>query len=84
MKRLTKISIADRIYDTVKELSETSAGEVLDLAERLKAKQAEDEKGKAIESEAPEDGFFSCAGIWQGRDLTQDSLRALAWRDNKA
>ena len=36
------MSIADKIYETAKELSETSAGEVLDLAERLKAKQNED------------------------------------------
>jgi uncharacterized protein involved in tellurium resistance len=38
------MSIADRIYETVKGLPETSAGEVLDLAEKLKTKQAEDEK----------------------------------------
>lgn len=36
------MSIADKIYETAKELSETSAGEVLDLAERLKAKQNDD------------------------------------------
>lgn len=110
------MSIADRIYETVKELSETSAGEVLDLAERLKAKQAEDEKmrkAKALatldkykgrydgkpfdrdecyerglsdtaETESNQDSFFSVAGIWKGRDVTLESLRAQAWRNNKA
>ena len=28
--------------------------------------------------------FFNCAGIWENRDdITQESIRAKAWRDNK-
>jgi hypothetical protein len=27
--------------------------------------------------------FFSCAGIWENRDINQDTIRAKAWRDTK-
>ncbi len=48
------MSIPERLYETVNELSKTSVGEELDLAERLKAKQAEDERMKR--ANAPSDG----------------------------
>jgi hypothetical protein len=31
----------------------------------------------------PETDFFDCAGIWESRDINQESIRAKAWRDNK-
>lgn len=30
-------------------------------------------------TEESEADFFALAGIWQGRDITQDSLRQMAW-----
>ena len=30
-----------------------------------------------------ETDFFSYAGIWENRDINQESIRAKAWRDNK-
>ena len=30
-----------------------------------------------------ETDFFSYAGIWENRDINQESIRAMAWRDNK-
>jgi hypothetical protein len=30
-----------------------------------------------------EGDFFNCAGIWENRDINQESIRAKAWRDNK-
>ncbi|NOT83242.1 MAG: hypothetical protein HOP02_00360 [Methylococcaceae bacterium] len=37
----------------------------------------------ANESVAEAD-FFNCAGIWKNRDdITQESIRTKAWRDNK-
>jgi len=27
--------------------------------------------------------FFSCAGIWENRDINQESLRAKAWPDHR-
>ncbi|MBL6987766.1 MAG: DUF2281 domain-containing protein [Methylobacter sp.] len=38
------MNIAERIYATVKTLPEHTAAEVLDFAESLKAKQADDER----------------------------------------
>jgi len=38
------MNIAERIYETVKTLPEHTATEVLDFAESLKAKQADDER----------------------------------------
>jgi hypothetical protein len=33
--------------------------------------------------ELPANGdFFACAGIWKYRDITQETLRGLTWRDN--
>ncbi len=29
-----------------------------------------------------ETDFFSYAGIWESRDINQESIRAKAWRDN--
>jgi hypothetical protein len=40
------MSIADRIYETVKALTEPSACKVLDLAESLKAKQNGDDQAQ--------------------------------------
>ena len=31
-----------------------------------------------------ETDFFSYAGIWENRDINQESIRAMAWRDNKS
>ena len=31
-----------------------------------------------------ETDFFSYAGIWENRDINQESIRAKAWRDNKS
>ena len=31
-----------------------------------------------------ESDFFSYAGIWENRDINQESIRAKAWRDNKS
>lgn len=31
----------------------------------------------------PETDFFNCAGIWENRDISLESIRAEAWRDNK-
>jgi hypothetical protein len=41
---VNSMSIAERIYETVKTLSENVASEVLNFAEGLKAKQAEDKR----------------------------------------
>ena len=30
-----------------------------------------------------ETDFFSYAGIWENRDINQESIRAMAWRDNE-
>lgn len=27
-----------------------------------------------------QEGFFSCAGLWKDRDITQESLHEQAWR----
>jgi hypothetical protein len=32
---------------------------------------------------ASEADFFNCAGIWENREISQESIRAKAWRDNK-
>lgn len=65
------MSIADRIYETVKELSETSAGEVLDLAERLKAIQAEDDKVRKINALATLDKY---RGLYDGKPFNREEL----------
>ena len=31
----------------------------------------------------PETDFFSYAGVWENRNINQESIRAKAWRDNK-
>lgn len=41
---VNSMSIAERIYETVKTLPDNTATEVLNFAENLKAKQAEDER----------------------------------------
>ena len=30
-----------------------------------------------------EDDFFNAAGLWKDRDISQESIRAEAWRDNE-
>ena len=72
------MNIAEKIYETVKTLPEQQAAEVLDYAEKLKNKGLE----TVDKSEPGQADFFSVAGIWQGRDVTEASLRDLAWRNN--
>lgn len=55
------MNIAEQIYETVKTLPEQSACEVLDFAEKLKAKQVENEqarKEKALATLAKYRGRF--------------------------
>ena len=33
--------------------------------------------------QAADADFFNCAGIWENRDINQETIRAKAWRDNK-
>jgi hypothetical protein len=35
----------------------------------------------SVNESMPEADFFNCAGIWENRDINQDSIRAKAWRD---
>ncbi len=37
----------------------------------------------AAKESTSEADFFNCAGIWENRDISQESIRAKAWRDNK-
>lgn len=32
---------------------------------------------------APENDFFACAGIWQGRNIDQETIRCDAWRQGQ-
>jgi hypothetical protein len=72
------MSIADRIYETVKALPESSACKVLDFAESLKAKQSEgdrvgNEKSKLITKFA---GVLAKSPSFQGDPLEiQKSIR---------
>lgn len=65
------MNIADRIYETVKGLPETSAIEVLDLAERLKAKQADDEKTRKAKALATLDKY---RGLYDGKPFNREEL----------
>lgn len=40
------------------------------------------ELAPAESTSTAETDFFDCAGMWEQRDVTQESLRAQAWRDN--
>lgn len=73
-------SIAEQIFEAVKALPEQQAAEVLDFAEFLKAKAG---KQLAENIDSTENEFFSYAGLWQDRDISQESLRKEAWRENR-
>ncbi len=38
---------------------------------------------KAADESTSETDFFDCAGIWENRDINQESIRAKAWRTNR-
>jgi Protein of unknown function (DUF2281) len=70
--------IAEKILETVKTLPDQQAEEVLDFAQYLQSKA-----GQKAEGQLPTNGdFFACAGIWKDRDINQETLRGMAWRDN--
>jgi hypothetical protein len=62
-------SSADRLYEIVRDLPEDKLAEIIDFAEFLKAKTA---------AEKPD--FFAFAGLWDEREISQESLRKQAWR----
>jgi len=37
----------------------------------------------ATSEQSAEADFFNCAGIWENRDINQESIRAKAWRNNQ-
>jgi hypothetical protein len=37
----------------------------------------------AAELSTSEADFFSCAGIWENRDINQESIRAKVWPDHR-
>jgi Protein of unknown function (DUF2281) len=70
--------IAEKIFETVKTLPDRQAEEVLDFAQYLQARAMRQAEGQPLE----DGNFFACAGIWKDRDITQETLRGLAWRDD--
>lgn len=34
-----------------------------------------------VSNEEPQASFFAAAGIWRDREVSQESIRAAAWRD---
>jgi hypothetical protein len=38
---------------------------------------------RSVNESMSEADFFNCAGIWENRDINQESIRAKAWRDNQ-
>ena len=38
--------------------------------------------GITTKETVPGDDFFICAGIWENREIDQESIRAKAWRTN--
>lgn len=75
------MSIAETIYQHVKALSKDQALEVLHFVEFLEAKRRREAKPlpNTAETQAEHD-FFSEAGLWQNRDISQEMIRAQGWR----
>ena len=61
-------SIADKIYEIIRDLPEAKAPEILDFAEFVKSREVEEQ-----------DDFFVLAGLWENREINQESLRKQAW-----
>lgn len=74
------MSIAETIYQHVKALSDDQALEVLHFVEFLETKQSIEKKTPHPIQHEAEGDFFDEAGIWQNRDINQDTIRAQAWR----
>ena len=73
-------SIAEQVFETVKVLTDSQAAEVLDFAEFLKTKAKQSHAENSVSSD---NEFFSYAGIWQDRDINQETLRKGAWREDR-
>jgi hypothetical protein len=73
------MTIAETIYQHVKTMPLAKAIEVLHFVEFLETKP------DVIAKDTPqtEDDFFNAAGLWKDRDISQESIRAEAWRDNE-
>ncbi len=65
------MNIADRIYETVKALTEPSACKVLDLAESLKAKQNGDDQARKQAALATLDKY---KGLYDGKPFNRADL----------
>ena len=61
-------NIADKIYEIIRDLPEAKAAEILDFAEFVKSRDIEEQ-----------DDFFALAGLWEDREIGQESLRKQAW-----
>jgi hypothetical protein len=61
-------SSAEKLIEIIRELPESKLAEILDFAEFVKTKETTENED-----------FFSMAGLWEGRDIDQESLRKQAW-----
>ncbi len=61
-------SIADKIDAIIRDLPEAKAAEILDFAEFVKAQEV-----------AEKEDFFAMAGLSEGWEIDQDSLRKQVW-----
>ena len=43
-----------------------------------------DETDISATESTTETDFFNAVGIWENRDINQETIRAKAWRDNKS
>lgn len=70
------MTIAETIYQHVKTMPLAKAVEVLHFVEFLETKP------DVIAKDRPqtEDDFFNAADLWKDRDISQESIRAEAWR----
>jgi hypothetical protein len=51
---------------------------VLDFVDSIEAEEAVSPIGDDTTQEATDD-FFALAGLWQGRDISQETIRQQAW-----
>ena len=67
-----------RVKDKEKAMTLRKMLNTLDYVESV-SEEAETDTPSSSSDDADRDAFFAAAGIWQGRDVTLDSLRQKAW-----
>jgi len=81
--RQTIMLTLETAIQKIQQLPVEQRNKVIEFIEFLEFQANQRQKTDLAQESKSTQEFFELAGIWQGRDITTDSIRSQAWGENK-